>query len=723
MVRNHKFFVVKNCVVKYLAGIDFIFRLGRATWDPKKGQLFIHETGKCAKLETMYRPETGMNRGRTCDVLVQDDIIVEPGKECLVKCVSEHAFRGLDYMAVPTTSPGEEPVRPACCIVRVDENKELWLRVINVNKVSETLHKGTVIAQLDPDFQTTFPGQHMKTRPTGRVTGYKSDERLDNEKQKEVDKLLTEFSDVFWKPGDRLPSVKGFGKHHIRLKPGAQPVGMRPRRLSPKERGEVNDEITHLLSQGLITQSTSPWAAPIVVARRKNGQIRLAIDYRALNAQTFDQHHPIPRIDDLIDRLGEAKYFSSLDLKSGYYQMPLHEEDSDLTGFVTPDGHFQWTCQGTPFGLSGAPASLQRLMSGVLGSLNWQVALCYLDDILVWGTTWTEHIQRLRQVLQRLQEVGMLLNPEKCTFGVRRIEFLGHVIGEGMLSISEARRQSLINTPKPTTVTMLRKALGAFSYVQRWIPGMADIAKPLYDLLDKDGKKMLQWTPEATDAFERLKIQVAKPPALYLPDFNRPFVLVTDASTVGTGAMLAQRDRYKPDGPLNPVAFFHHTLSSSERNYSTTDRELLAIVLAVKKFRVYLAGQRFDLITDHRALTWINESLNERWLEFLQQYPFNPIHRAGKSPELAMADYLSRVGHGEHVATLCMTAESLGTQPRRRRRRQVRARAWKQIRCDTLPSPNPNSVWRRAFGGKICIFENPKWMLSLMPFFYRLMVV
>ena len=225
------------------------------------------------------------------------------------------------------------------------------------------------------------------------------------------------------------------------------------------------------LSQGLITQLKSAWAAPIVVARRKNGQMRLAIDYRALNTQTFDQHHPIPQIDDLIDRLWEAKYFSFLDFKSGYYQMNSHEEDSELTGFVAPDGHFQWTCQGTPFGLSGAPAYFQRLMSGVLGSLNWKVALFYLDDILVWGTTWTEHIQRLRQVLQRLQEVGMLLNPEKCTFGVRRIEFLGHVMGKGMLSINEARRQALINTPKPTTVTMLRKALGAFSHVRRWIPG------------------------------------------------------------------------------------------------------------------------------------------------------------------------------------------------------------------------------------------------------------
>ena len=155
--------------------------------------------------------------------------------------------------------------------------------------------------------------------------------------------------------------------------------------------------------------------------------------------------------------------------------MPLSEENAELTGFVTPDGHFQWMGRGTPFGLSRAPATFQRLMS-VLSSLNWEVALCYLDDILVWGTTWAEHLQRLRKVLQRTREVGMLLNPKKCTFGVRQIEFLEHVIGDGMLSITEARKDELLRRPLPTTVTMLRKALGAFSYIQRWIPGMADLA-------------------------------------------------------------------------------------------------------------------------------------------------------------------------------------------------------------------------------------------------------
>ena len=283
------------------------------------------------------------------------------------------------------------------------------------------------------------------------------------------------------------------------------------------------------------------------------------------------------------------------------------------------------------------------------------------------GVTWAEHLERLRMVLRKFKDVGMLLNPEKCIFGVRQIEFLGHVVGDSMLSISEERREKLVPTPRPTTVTMLRKALRAFSYVQRWIPGMSEIAKPLYNLLEKDGHKLLKWTEEATTAFEKLKEQVASPPALHLSDFTRPFVLVTDASAVGTGAMLAQRDVINPAGPLNPVAFSHHTLSPSERNYSTTDRELLAIVLAVKKFRVYLAGKRFDLVTDHRALTWINESLDlndsqgrrGRWLEFLQQYPFNPVHRAGKAPEIAMADYLSRAGHGQQVAALQQAASAV----------------------------------------------------------------
>ena len=360
-------------------------------------------------------------------------------------------------------------------------------------------------------------------------------------------------------------------------------------------------------------------------------------------------YHPLPLIDDLVDQLTEAQFFFTVDLKSGYYQMPMCGEDAAKTAFVTPDGQYEWTGRGTPFGLSGAPATFQRLMSAILGQLNWTAALCYLDDVLVWGRNWEEHGSRLREVLTKLRSAGVLLNPDKCCFGVREVEFLGHMIAAGTMGISDARVQALLRTPRPTTVTLLWKAMGAFSYVQRWIPGMATIAKPLYEMMKGSRSTLLQWSEEAIKSFDMLKQQVASAPVLQLPDMNRPFVLVTDASGVGTGTMLAQQRDHKQ---LAPVAFFHNTLTKAEQNYPVTDRELLAVVFAIKKFRVYLASQPFDLITDHAGLKWINSlsmdethGWRERWLDYLQQFKMKAVHRPGTSPELSMVDYLSRIGH------------------------------------------------------------------------------
>ena len=222
-----------------------------------------------------------------------------------------------------------------------------------------------------------------------------------------------------------------------------------------------------------------------------------------------------------------------------------------------------------PFGLLGAPSTFQRLMAAILGNLNWTAALCYLDDVLVWGSTWEEHNTRLRAVLEKMRDAGVLLNPEKCCFGVRQAEFLGHVVSNGTISLSKARTKALLDTPRPTIVTLLRKAGGgAFAYVQRWIPGMDTIAKPLYNMMNGNKNKPIQWDREAAEVFETLKHQVASSPVLKLPDMKKPFVLVTDASDVGTGAMLAQRS---DGGQLAPVAFSHHTLSQAERNYPVTD--------------------------------------------------------------------------------------------------------------------------------------------------------
>ena len=427
----------------------------------------------------------------------------------------------------------------------------------------------------------------------------------------------------------------------------------------------MRKELQQLEDMGVIRQSHSPWAAPVVCARRKDGRLRLAIDYRHVNAKSAASTlHPIPLMEDLLDRLGNAKFFSVLDAKCGYHQLPLNPADSEVTAFVVPWGQYEWA-ERTPFGLHGAGFSFQMMMSAVLGESNFAEALCYLDDVLIWGETWEQHQRRLRSVLGKIREAGLALSPQKCQFGMKTVEYLGAVISDGRISMSEARVRQLRSLPLPRDVHELRRALGSFAYVQRWIPGVADTARPLYDALDRDGRQKLHWTEEMTVAFNKLKQQVSDAVSLYVPDFGKPFTLITDASDVGAGAMLANKDGQH----LKPFGFFHHALSQHERNYSTTEKELLAVVLAVKRFRVYLSNAPFELITDHRALRWLNslDPFDERgrrgrWIDFLQQFQIRPIHRAGKHPDMTMADYLSRVGPtGGLVASV--QAESRDLEP------------------------------------------------------------
>ena len=663
VIKDHPFYVVKNLVVPLIGGADFLSRLGKQTWDWSNSKLCLQ--GQTLKLETLYRSARTLNRspraGRVCQVMVINTTCINPGEEALIPCRVSGRLTNSECILEPRPYwQGDSPIRAMCCLLQPIDSL-VSVRLVNAGDNVEEVSSGHVVGVACSEFEVSL-GKDRKTKDTRKVTGYQLDSDLEPCKQREVVQLINEYSDVFWQEGDQLPMANMPIQHEIHLKDNATPQWSRPRRLVPDTRVEVREEVQYLLRQGLIRESTSPWAAPIVAARRKNGKLRLAMDYRRLNALTHPQHHPLPLIDDLVDQLTDAKFFSSVDLKSGYHQMPLRKEDAAKSAFVTPDGQYEWTGRGTPFGLSGAPATFQRLMSAILGELNWSAALCYLDDVLVWGRTWREHSERLREVLNKLRNAGVLLSPTKCCFGVREVEFLGHVIGNGTMRISEARTRALMETPKPTTVTLLRKAMGAFSYVQRWIPGMATIAKPLYAMMKGPRNAPLRWSEEASGAFEKLRSQVASAPILQLPDMKKPFVLVTDASDVGTGAMLAQHHDGKQ---LAPVAFFHHTLSQAERNYPVTDRELLAVILAIKKFRIYLSSQPFDLITDHAALKWLNSlSMDEihgrraRWLDYLQQFQIRPIHRPGTSPELSMADYLSRVGHhGFPLAMQCLSLQ------------------------------------------------------------------
>ena len=287
------------------------------------------------------------------------------------------------------------------------------------------------------------------------------------------------------------------------------------------------------------------------------------------------------------------------------------------------------------------------MMPTVLSSSNFTEALCYLDDILIWGNTWAVHVDRLKSVLEKVSWAGLALNPTKCQFRVKEVTYLGSIIRNGMVSIGDQQVAHLRSLPVPTTVRELRRVLRGFSFVQRWLPGITDVAKPLNAGVKGKRHSKLRWAVEMHNAFRRLKQLVAEATALKIPDHNKEFTLITDCSNKRAGAVLTQEEK----GTRISVAYFHHTLTPAETRYTTTDKELLAVVLDVNKFRVYLT-KRFNLITDHQAARWLTgmnihdeRGRRGRWIEFLHNFNIHLIHRSGKSPELSMAGYLSRVSH------------------------------------------------------------------------------
>lgn len=660
LVKNQRFVVVEDMITGVILGADFWARLPPMLLDFRNRSLSIPELGVETEMFGSDRAES-RERGskpKTDDerrVTVSGDWVIPPMSETFVTCRVKNMLVGQSYILEPDAGDDTKMKAPYCIVQKhsLQEEELLSIRVANVSDTEETLRGGRTLGQLSPTQEILHQAGERFERPVvekpskGPINGLGIEigQGLDEKQRAQLTRILRENSQVFYNGGE-LPIVKVGVEHTINVKPESAPEASRPRRLGTLEEIEVRKEMEKLKKMGVIRPSNSPWAAPIVCARKQDGSLRLAIDYRKLNDVSLPATlHPIPLIEDLLDRLSAAKFFSVLDAKSGYHQMPLCKEDSKASAFVVPWGQFEW-CDRTPFGLKGAGYSFQRMMARILGTSNFTEALCYLDDILIWGTTWEEHTDRLERVLQKVKEAGLALSPEKCRFGVREVKYLGSVIKEGMISISEQRVKDLRAIPTPTTVRELRRALGAFVFIQRWLPGVAEIAKPLHDGVKGKPHTKLAWTVEMNRAFNKLKSLVANATALKIPDQDKDFTLVTDCSDVGAGAVLAQEDEREE---LVPVAFFHHTLSEAERKYGTTEKELLAMIAAIKKFRVYLS-KKFTLITDHTALKWL-KSLNPhdekgrrgRWIEFIQQYEFQVIHKSGKSPEMAMADYLSRL--------------------------------------------------------------------------------
>ncbi|CAI5461758.1 unnamed protein product [Closterium sp. Yama58-4] len=375
--------------------------------------------------------------------------------------------------------------------------------------------------------------------------------------------------------------------HRIELEPGAKPTVRSQWRLSQPELDELRKQLDYLLSKGFIRPSTSPYAAPILFTPKKDGGLRMCIDYRALNRITIKSRYPIPRADDLLDQLRGARFFSKIDLRGGYHQIRVFADDCPKTAFRTRYGCYEYTVM--PFGLTNAPSTFQLTMNGVFRDMLDKKVIVYLDDILVYSKTREQHLQDLEEVFRRLQQ--------------------NRLITKALSAFSEWKA--------PTNITELQSFLGFVNYVRRFVPNMAGVTRPLTDLLHK-GVQFL-WGEREQLAFDELKKILSSPPVLRLADPSRPFEVVTDASDFAVGAVLLQDF----GNGLQPIAYESRKMQPPERNYPVHDKEMLAIVHAFRTWRCYLTGADVTIRTDHKSLQYMRSQpqLNPRqirWLDYLE---------------------------------------------------------------------------------------------------------
>lgn len=416
------------------------------------------------------------------------------------------------------------------------------------------------------------------------------------------------------------------------------PIKQRYYPVSPHKQKIIDQELTKMLEEGIIEPSKSGWSSPILLVPKRDGSYRFCVDYRALNAVTKKDAYPIPYVSAILDRLRDARYLSTLDVKSAFWQVSVKESSREFTAFTVPGrGLFQF--KRMPFGLTNSPATWQRLLDSVLGADLEPYVLVYLDDIIVISPDFETHLEILSKVFDRLQAAGLTLSEDKCQFCRSSLKYLGYVVDSNGLRVDPEKVEAILNVPSPTNVHEVRRFLGMASWYRRFVPNFASIVAPLTRLTQK--KVKFNWAQDSELAFNTIKDHLVSAPILTCPDFSRPFILQTDASAYGIGAVLTQRF----DDEERVICFLSRSLTKQERVFSTTERECLSVIYAVEKLRHYLEGTHFTVITDHASLIWLNRLKDPtgrlaRWALRLQPFDFTIVHRKGK--ENVVPDFLSR---------------------------------------------------------------------------------
>lgn len=493
--------------------------------------------------------------------------------------------------------------------------------------------KGTMY--LGNDFWSAFglyPAQINEIKQPASENSNKH--QLNSQQQEELDSVIKLFPSY---------ATLGLGKTHLvehTIETGdAKPVKQRHYPVSPAIQDLMYKEIDRMLKLKVIEECNSPWSSPVVLIR-KPGKVRLCIDLRKVNAVTEKNAYPLPLIDGLLGRLSATKFITSLDLKDAFWQIPLAEASRGKTAFTVP-GRPLYRFTVMPFGACNAPQTMCELMHKVIPYQWHDRVFVYMDDLLITSETYEEHVRLLRMVADRLNFAGLSINIEKSHFIMKEIRYLGFIVGERGLRVDPEKVAAINNFPSPSSVRQARRLLGMAGWYHRFMANFAEVAAPIFNVLKKGVK--FSWNEEAEEAFNKIKTLLTTSPVLITPNYSKPFYIRCDASTEGVGGVLFQKSE---EGDEHPIAYVSKKLNETQKKYTITELECLAALVSIKKFRPYVEGQDFTLITDHASLKWLMSQKDlhgrlARWSLKLQGYDFKITHQKGK--ENIVPDALSRI--------------------------------------------------------------------------------
>ena len=519
-------------------------------------------------------------------------------------------------------------------------NKRKRFRVYNVNLLKKWQDRDEIAALAVQDcLAEGFVHENDNLLNTGNSETWEDveiSEQLTPEQTMIIENLLKDFSDVF----SGLPNRTTAAVHMIDTG-DAMSIRSSPYRVPQTLQDEYNKEIDSMLQLGIIRPSTSAWASPVVIVPKPDKTIRFCVDYRRLNNVTKMDAFPIPRVEEMLEKVASANFISTLDLTKGYWQVPLDKASQSKSAFITPRGLFEYTVM--PFGMKTAPATFQRMMTNKVLAGTKCKADAYIDDVEVDSSNFNEHVKALQETLQRLRDNRLNARPSKCKIAMPTVRLLGHIVGHGTIRPRQALVQTISNLPRPKTKKEVRSILGLFGYYRKFIPNFAQRAIPLTDLTRGAMSNKVQWSEDCERAFAELKHALQSYPVLQSPKWDREFILQVDASNRGLGAVLCQND---DEGEEHPICFASRKLLPRETVLSTTEKECLAIIWAVEKFRYYLFGRTFMLQTDHNPLVWLNRVKDKNrkllsWSLILQEYDIQIEHKSGVKHQ--NVDALSRL--------------------------------------------------------------------------------